>query len=83
MATATETVQSVFARWKSDIAPAWEDGTYTPNEDQFAEMAVEAVEIALQQRGAEDLSTRVYDALMASGQRALADEYVESLSTVF
>lgn len=28
--------------------------------------------------GAEDLSTRVYDALMAAGKRALADEYAAS-----
>lgn len=56
MTSAQEIVQDVFARGKIDI-PAWEDGTYTPNEDQFAAMAIEAVDIAMQQSTAPKLIT--------------------------
>lgn len=38
-------VQRVFDRWKREQITAWADGTYTPNEDQFAQMAVEAIEL--------------------------------------
>jgi hypothetical protein len=37
-------VAEVFTRWKQEVTTAWASGIYTPNEDQFAEMAVEAIE---------------------------------------
>lgn len=54
MATAQEIVQDVFTRGKYEI-PAWGAGMYAPNEDQFEAMAVEAVNIAMQQSTAPKL----------------------------
>lgn len=44
-----EIVQEVFDQSKKEI-PAWEWGLYTPNEDQFREIAVKAVEADRAQR---------------------------------
>lgn len=43
-------VEQVFARWATDVAPAWGEGRYTPNDDQFAEMAAEAIQADRAQR---------------------------------
>lgn len=43
-------VTEVWQRWKTEIIPAWGAGSYTPNEDQFAAMALEAIERDRSQR---------------------------------
>lgn len=45
-----EVVKQVFTRWATDVTPAWGMGQWTPAEDQFAEMAVEAIQIDRAQR---------------------------------
>lgn len=45
MRSAEAIVSEVFDRWKREVTTAWADGMYTPNEDQFREMAEEAVSI--------------------------------------
>ena len=43
--TPQEITAEVFTRWQAEEIPAWRDGTYTPGEDQFAQMAAEAIEL--------------------------------------
>lgn len=46
----SEIVATVFKRWQKQVTPAWADGTYTPSDNQFAEMAIEAIEADRAQR---------------------------------
>lgn len=50
MKTPEQIVKKVFKRWGKEVAPAWGDGYYTPSDDQFAEMAVEAIQADRAQR---------------------------------
>lgn len=43
--TPQEIIKSVFTRWEAEEIPAWRDGYYTTGEDQFAQMAAEAIEL--------------------------------------
>lgn len=52
MKTAKEIITEVFDRWAHEVAPAWGDGLYTPDADQFEEMAIEAIAIDRAQREA-------------------------------
>ena len=53
--TPQEITSDVFTRWQAEEIPAWRDGTYTPGEDQFAQMAAEAIEIDRAQRAESEL----------------------------
>lgn len=53
MKTPDQIIRKVFKRWKREVTPAWRTGWYTPGEDQFREMAVEAINAWREQDGIE------------------------------
>ena len=75
--TPQETVAEVFARWEAEEIPAWRDGRYTPGEDQFAEMAAEAIELDRATRNQNVLS-RAIEELRSLNSLEVGDTTVEN-----
>jgi hypothetical protein len=66
-------VAEVFTRWKQEVTTGWASGIYTPNEDQFAEMAVEAIERDQAQRQSEPTPPKTGGTALTRALTAWAD----------
>ena len=75
--TPQEITKEVFARWAAEEIPAWRDGQYTPGEDQFAQMAAEAIELDRAMRSQTGLKNAIEE-IRFLNELVLGDTTVEN-----